>query len=174
LEKYSGQNVFGVIELSLVSTLPSNYRIIEPDRSLVAQRPFYSITFINRKTTWRYRIRLQKTSPLYLEIAALSTADKADFISKLNIVTNDTTVTFSRDTVTDTEFVFVSDNPLLLREKYFSSTSLTHDPLNLTLKKYITDATREAAVKSNLPFPITGSIDASALPQIYSDIFLTL
>jgi hypothetical protein len=174
LEKYSGQNVFGVIELSLVSTLPSNYRIIEPDRSLVAQRPFYSITFINRKTTWRYRIRLQKISPLYLEIAALSTADKADFISKLNIVTNDTTVTFSKDTVTDTEFVFVSDNPLLLREKYFSSTSLTHDPLNLTLKKYITDATREAAVKSNLPFPITGSIDASALPQIYSDIFLTL
>jgi hypothetical protein len=107
-------------------------------------------------------------------MAALSPADKADFISKLNIVTNDTTVTFSRDTVTDNEFVFVSDNPLLLQEKYFSSTSLTHDPLNLTLKKYISDATREAAVKSNLPFPLTGSIDASVLPQIYSDIFLTL
>ena len=174
LEKYAGQNVFGIIELSLASTLASNYRIIEADRSLIAQKPFYTITFVNRKTTWRYRIRLQNTSPLFLEMTALSPADKADFISKLNIVTNDTTITFSRDTITDNEFVFVSDNPLLLQEKYFSSTSLTHDPLNLTLKKYISDATREAAVKSNLPFPLTGSIDASALPQIYSDIFLTL
>jgi hypothetical protein len=174
LEKYAGQKVFGIIELSLASTLTSNYRIIEADKSLVAQKPFYSITFINRKTTWRYRIQLQNTSPLFLEMAALSPADKTDFISKLNIVTNDTTITFSKDTVTDNEFVFVSDNPLLLQEKYFSSTSLTHDPLNLTLKKYITDATKEAAVKSNLPFPQTGSIDASALPKIYSDIFLTL
>jgi hypothetical protein len=174
LEKYSGQKVFGIIELSLASTLTSNYRIVEPDKSLIAQKPFYIITFNNRKTIWRYTIQLQNTSPLFLEMAALSPADKADFISKLNIVTNDTTITFSRDTVTDNEFVFVSDNPLLLQEKYFSSTSLTHDPLNLTLKKYITDAAKEAAVKSNLPFPPTGSIDASALPNIYSDIFLTL
>jgi len=174
LEKYAGQNVFGIIELSLASTLTSNYRIIEPDRSLIAQKPFYTITFNNRKTIWRYTIRLQNTSPLYLEMAALSPADKADFISKLNIVSNDTTITFSRTTITDNEFVFVSDNPLLLQEKYFSSTSLTHDALNLTLKKYISDAAKEAAVKSNLPFPQTGMIDASALPQIYSDIFLTL
>lgn len=174
LEKYVGQKVFGIIELSLASTLTSNYRIIEPDRSLIAQKPFYTITFVNRKTTWRYTIHLQNTSPLYLEMAALSPADKADFISKLNIVTNDTAITFSRVTVTDNEFVFESDNALLLQEKYFSSTSLTHDPLNLTLKKYISDAAKEAAVKSNLPFPQTGSIDASALPEIYSDIFLTL
>jgi hypothetical protein len=174
LEKYAGQKVFGIIELSLASTLTSNYRIIEPDKSLIAQKPFYTITFINRKTTWRYTIQLQNTSPLFLEMAALSPADKADFISKLNIVSNDSTITFSRTTVTDNEFVFESDNALLLQEKYFSSTSLTHDLLNLTLKKYITDATKEAAVKSNLPFPQTGSIDASTLPKIYSDIFLTL
>ena len=174
LEKYAGQNVFGVIELSLASTLTSNYRIIEPDRSLIAQNPFYTITFVNRKTTWRYTIQLQNTSPLFLEMAALSPADKTDFINKLNIVSNDTTITFSRVTITDNEFVFASDNPLLLQEKYFSSTSVTHDPLNLTLKKYITDVTKEAAVKSNLPFPQTGSIDASTLPKIYSDIFLTL
>lgn len=174
LEKYSGQTVFGIIEISLAQTLPSNYRVIEPDRSLVAQKPSYSITFINRPTRWRYTIHLQNTSPLYLEMAALSAADKIDFISKLNIVSNDTTISFSRTNATDNEFVFVSDNALLLQEKYVSSTSLTHDPLNLTLKKYITDATKEAAVKNNLPFPLTGSIDASTSPQIYSDIFLTL
>ena len=174
LEQYAGQPVFGIIELSLSQTLASNYRIIEPDRSLNAQKPFYTVTFINRQTLWRYTIHLQNTSPLFLEMAALSPADKADFISKLNIVTNDTSVTFSRTNATDTQFVFVSDNPLFLQEKYFSSTSLTHDPLNLTLKKYITDATKEAAVKSDLPFPLTGSIDALASPKIYSDIFLTL
>ena len=174
LEQYAGQMIFGIIELSLSQTLAANYRIIEADRSLMAQKPFYTITFLNRETTWRYRIRLQNNSPLYLEMAALSPVDKADFISKLNIVSNDTTITFSRVSATDTEFVFESDNELLLQEKYVSSTSLTHDALILTLKKYITDATREAAVKSNLPYPSTGAIDASALPQIYSDIFLTL
>lgn len=174
LEQYAGQIIFGIIELSLSQLLAANYRIIEADRSLIAQKPFYSITFLNRETTWRYKIRLQNNSPLYLEMAALSPADKTDFVNKLNIVSNDTTITFSRVSATDTEFVFESDNELLLQEKYFSSTSITHDVLNLTLKKYISDATREAVVKSNLPFPSTGAIDASTLPQIYSDIFLTL
>ena len=121
---------------------------LNPDRSLTSDRPLYLISFINRETFWRYTIRLQNTSPLYLEMAALSPADKTDFINKLNIVSNDTTVTFSRITATDNEFVFVSDNELFLHEKYFSSTSLTHDPLTLTLKKYISDASREAAVKT--------------------------
>lgn len=174
LERYALQPVFGVIEFSLSQTLASNYRIVESDRSLTTERPQYLIRFINRETFWRYTIRLQNTSPLYLEMAALSPADKIDFINKLNIVSNDTTVTFNRITATDTEFVFVSDNELLLQEKYFSSASLTHDPLILTLKKYISDVTREATVKNNLPFPLTNSIDASTLPQIYSDIFLTL
>jgi hypothetical protein len=174
LEKYESQKVFGIIELSLASTLAANYRIIEADRSLVAQKPFYTITFNNRKTIWRYTIRLQNTSPLFLEMAALSPADKTTFINELDIVTNDTTITFSRDTITDNEFVFVSDNPLALSEKYISSTSLTHDPLNLTLKKYIGDVSKEAAVRGSLPFPSTVSIDASSTTKIYSDIFLTI
>jgi len=174
LERYALQPVFGIIEFSLSDTLASNYRIIESDRSLTSNRPHYLISFINRETFWRYTIRLQNTSPLYLEMASLSPADKTDFINKLNIISNDTTVTFSRITATDDEFIFVSDNELFLHEKYFSSTSLTHDSLTLTLKKYISDPAREAAVKSNLPFPSTSNIDASALPQIYSDIFLTL
>lgn len=174
LERYALQPVFGIAEFSLSQTLPANYRIIEPDRSLTAGRPFYFISFMKRETFWRYTIRLQNTSPLYLEMAALSPADKIDFINKLNIVTNDTSITFSQVTAADTEFVFVSDNELFLQEKYFSSTSLTHDVLNLTLKKYITDASKEAAVKSSLPYPSTAGIDASALPKIYSDIFLTL
>ena len=174
LAGYAAQLVFGVVELSLSQTLPANYRIIEADKSLNAARPFYSITFLNRKTFWRYTIRLQNTSPLYLEMAALSPADKTDFINKLNIISNDAAITFSRTTVADTEFVFESDNKVLLQEKYFSSSSLTHDPLNLTLKKYITDATKEAGVKTNLPYPQTNSINASSLPKIYSEIFLTL
>jgi hypothetical protein len=181
LERYSTQAVFGIIELSLSDAIASNYRIIESDRSLTPERPLYLVRFTNRETFWRYTIRLQNTSPLYLEIEALSTpADKTDFINHLNIVTNDSTITFSRISNTDTEFVFVSDSEIFLQEKYLSTTSSTthgsrivFDPLNITLKKYITDA-NEAPVKSNLPFPQTSSIDASALPKIYSDIFLTL
>lgn len=174
LERYALQPVFGIIEFSLSQTLASNYRIVESDRSLTAERPHYLIRFLNRETFWRYTIRLQNTSPLYLEMASLSPADKIDFISKLNIVSNDTAITFSRVIAADAKFVFVSDNELLLQEKYFSSISLTHDPLILTLKKYISDVAKEATVKNNLPFPLTNSIDASTLPQIYSDIFLTL
>ncbi len=181
LERYSMQPVFGIIEFSLSDTVASNYRIIEADNSLTVDRPFYVVSFTNRETFWRYTIRIQNSSPLFLEIAALPTsAEKNDFINKLNIVTNDTTITFSRVSATDTEFVFVSDNELFLQERYLSSTSSTthgsriiFDPLNIILKKHISDA-NEAAVKSNLPFPSTGSVDASTLPKIYSDIFLTL
>lgn len=181
LERYSTQAVFGIIELSLSDAIASNYRIIESDRSLTSERPLYLISFTNRETFWRYTIHLQNTSPLYLEIAALSTpAEKTDFINHLNIVTNDSTITFSRISNTDTEFVFVSDTEIFLHEKYLSSTSSTthgsrivFDPLNITLKKYISDV-NEAAVKSNLPYPSTNSINCSALPKIYSDIFLTL
>jgi hypothetical protein len=172
LEKYATLPVFGIIQLSLSPALPSNYRIIEGDRSLAAAKPFYTITFNNRQTLWRYIIRLQTNSPLYLEMAALSPADKTDFINKLNIVSNDTAITFSRITATDTEFVFVSDSQLFLREKYFSA-GITHDALNFKLTKYIGDA-REAVVKANLPYAPTSSLDATTLPQIFSDIFLTL
>ncbi len=172
LGKYATQPVFGVIQLSLSSTLPSNYRIIEPDRSLAAAKPFYNIIFNNRQTLWRYTIQLQTNSPLYLEMAVLSAPDKTDFINKLNILTNDTTITFSRTVTTDTEFVFISNSPLLLREKYFT-TGVTPDVLNFKLTKYIGDA-GEAVVKDHLPYAPTSNLDATSLPQIYSDIFLTL
>ena len=174
LGKYFAEPVFGVIELLLSPTLAANYRIIEPDRSLTPERPLYIIRFNNRPTFWRYTIQLQNNSPLYLEMAALSPADKADFINNLNIETNDTTITFNRATATDTSFLFVSGDPIFLQEKYFSSTSVTHDILILTLKKYIGDVAREVAVKANLPYPSTGTLDASTLPQVYSDIFLTI
>jgi len=172
LEKYATQPVFGIIQLSLSATLSSNYRIIEADRSLTAARPFYSIIFNSRETLWRYTIQLQTNSPLYLEMAALSAPDKTDFINKLNILTNDTTITFSRTIATDTQFVFISNSPLLLREKYFT-TGATPDVLNFNLTKYIGDA-GEAVVKANLPYAPTSNLDATSLPQIYSDIFLTL
>lgn len=168
------QPVFGVIELSLNAALGANYRIIEPDRSLTAARPVYTLLFNNRPTTWRYTVQLLPNSPLLLEMAALSPADKAIFINELNIVTNDTHVVFDRFSVTDTVIVFVSHDTVALREKYISSSSLTGDPLSLTLKKYIGDGVKEAVVKMDLPYPATSGIDASQLPNIYSDIFLTL
>lgn len=170
----SGQLIFGIIDLSLSSSLEANYRVTELDRSLTQERPRYVIRFINRQTRWRYTIQLQTNSPLYLEISDLSPAEKADFLNRLNIVAiNDAAITFSKIAATDTEFIFESDNPLPLREKYFSSGSVTSDALNLTLRKYIGDI-KEKNVKTYLPYPQTGSIDASAFPQIHSDIFLTL
>jgi hypothetical protein len=166
--------LFGVIELSLNAALAANYRVVEADRSLTPARPFYSLLFNNRSTTWRYTVSLTPQSPLYLEMAALSPADKTTFINELNIVTNDSSIAFNRDSVTDTAIVFVSQATVALREKYLSSSSLTHDALSLTLKKYIGDAAKEAVVKTDLPFPSTSVIDATQSPQIYSDIFLTL
>jgi len=166
-------SVFGVVEIILSPDLDSNYRVIEPDRSLTDARPLFLIRFINRKTTWRYTIHLQSNSPLYLEMAALNDADKTDFLNKLNIVSNDTTILFNKSVNSDTDFAFETDHALPLQESYFSSTGLNHDPLNLTFKKYIGDA-REAAVRGNLPYPSTTLINATTPPSVYSDIFLTI
>ncbi len=168
------QPVFGVIEILPDPTLGANYRVIEADRSITAARPVYTLLFNNRATTWRYTIQLQPNSPLFLEMAALSPADKATFINELNIVSNDTNLVFDRYSVTDTVMVFVSHDAVALREKYISSTSLTHDPLSLTLKKYIGDGVKEAVVETDLPFPAVSGLDTMSPPKIYSDIFLTL
>ena len=165
--------VFGLIELSLASTLAANYRIIEADRSLTAQRPDYTIQFNNRSTTWRYTVHLLPTSPLYLEMAALSAADKTTYLNELNIVTNDTSITFDKDSVADFDIVFKSHTPIAFLERYVSSSSATHDSLSLTLKKYIGDP-KEDFVKTSLPFPSGATIDATQPPAIYSDVFLTL
>ncbi|KAA2239276.1 hypothetical protein F0L74_24020 [Chitinophaga agrisoli] len=163
--------VWGVVELSLSSVLDANYRLVEADRSLTPDRPQYMLRFVNRSTIWRYTVQLGANSPLYLEMAGMSPADKATYLDQLNIVSNDTNVHFHRAAVTDKEIEFVSDNALALQEKYVSSSA--NVGLILNLKKYIGDP-KETVVKANLPYPATGTIDTTTDPFIYSDIFLTL
>ncbi|PSL44789.1 hypothetical protein CLV51_105161 [Chitinophaga niastensis] len=167
------QPVFGIIECALSPLLPANYRVIEPDRSLKPPAPQYLIRFKNRQTLWRYTVELLPNSPLYLEMAALSPANKIIFLNKLNIVSNDTGVTFKKGVVSDTAIQFVSMSALPLKEKYVSGSSATHDPLTLSLKKLIGDP-QEDAVKTDLPCPPVGTINNLSIPFIYSDIFLTL
>jgi len=166
--------LFGVVEISLSPALAVNYRVVEPDNSLTPDRPLYIVEIINRETFWRYRIHLQTNSPLYLEMALLNPADKTDFLNRLNIVSNDTGITFTKTSFSDTVFEFISDNAVGLREKYSSASDPAHATLSLTLKKYIGNAPKEAVVKTNLPYPSPGNIDASVPPKIYSDIFLTI
>jgi hypothetical protein len=168
------QQPFGIIELSLSTLLSANYRIVEPDQSLVPARPNYIVLFKNRQTTWRYTIQLLPTSPLYLEMAKLTAAQKTAFIKQLSIAANDSTITFKLSSNTDTSFVFVSANVIALQEKYISSTSATKAPLIISISKYITTPAKEAVVKASLPYPSTSVIDASNLPTIYSDVFITL
>ncbi|MBO9618699.1 MAG: hypothetical protein J7539_06630 [Niabella sp.] len=169
----AGLRVFGVIEISLNPALPANYRVVEADRSLSNERPFYQLRFKNRETFWRYTIQLQKTSPIFLEMAAMSPAERADFVSKVNIVTNDASLlSFSMTTASDTEWVFESVATLALREKYNVASNV---PLQLSLKKNLNDLSTPAkVVKDNLPFPSTRNLDATAPPKMYSDVFMIL
>jgi hypothetical protein len=170
----ASQQVFGVIELSLSTSLAANYRIVEADMSLVPARPNYVVLFKNRQTVWRYTIQLLTTSPLYLEMANLTAAQKTDFINQLGMAANDTTILFKLASNTDLSFVFVSTANIALQEKYVSSTSTTNAPLIITLSKYITTPAKEAVVKTSLPYPSTSVIDAGSLPTVYSDVFLTI
>ena len=111
-------------------------------------------------------------------MAALSAADKITFLTELNIVSNDSGITFTQTSASDTALEFISDTAIGLHEKYYSGNApvpgLPHPlPLILTLKKYIGDA-KEAAVKPNLSFPTPGNINPSNPAKIYSDIFLTI
>ncbi len=168
----ANQAVFGVIELSLAATLPANYRVVEPDQSLLPARPNYTVLFKNRPTLWRYNIQLQTTSPIYLEMAKLTPAQKTDYINQLSITCNDATIKFKLASNTDLNFVFVSLANIPLQEKYTLSTSTTGAPLIFTLYKHFT--TNKTEVKSSLAYPSTGIINASSPPAIYSDIFISL
>ena len=161
-------SVFGVVEISLDKAIKANYRVVEADFSLTGERPFYRILIANRPTRWRYRIRLESTSPLYLEIDSLAEPARTDFINDINITTNGA-ISFTRDSFAGNEFVFVSDNPVLLREKYLTAAGKT---LQVTLKKNL--STAGDTVRDYLPYPSSRMIDASQLPDIYSDIFLTI
>jgi hypothetical protein len=170
----ANQQVFGVIELSLSSALATNYRAVETDQSLLPARPNYTVLFKNRPTVWRYTIQLQTTSPLYLEMARLTAAQKAAYIGELGIAANDAAVKFQLASNTDLSFVFVSLNNIPLREKYTVSTSATQDPLIISLSKYTKTPAKTAVIKPGLPYPSTALIDAGSLPTIYSDVFISL
>jgi len=167
LGSMASQPVFGVIELSLATTLIANYRIVETDQSLVPARPNYTILFNNRPTVWRYNIQLQTNSPMYLDMAKLTPAQKTTYISQLVVGCNDATIKFKLASNTETSFVFVSLNNIALQEKY--TLSATGMPLIFTLYKNTT-----TEVVPSLPYPSTGLINAGSLPTIYSDVFITL
>jgi hypothetical protein len=174
---YTGLNaprqLFGVVELNLSPLLADiKYRITEADKTIQAAKPLFTLTFNNRKATWRYTIKLQPGSPLYIEMAPLAAPAKAIFLSNLKITTNDPAVKFTQQPgATDTTIVFHSDTTLAFREKYIAAPGVK--PLSITLKKN-TGLINEAVVKADLQYPSTSSLDATNDPSIYSDIFLTL
>ncbi len=169
---YTGLNApgqfFGVVELNLSPSLPdSDYRITEADKTIQAVKPLFTLTFNNRKVTWRYTIKLQPSSPLHIDLVAGTT-----LLSHLKITTNDPAVKFTQQAgATDTSIVFHSDTALAFREKYIAAPGVK--PLSITLKKN-TGLANEAVVKADLQYPSTSSLDATNDPLIYSDIFLTL
>lgn len=172
---YTGSSLkqlfFAVIEIKLSDAINSNYRAIEPDRSLSEDRPSYLITFKNRKTVWRYTFQLYPSSPLYLEMAALSPAEKAAFEAGLNVVSNDAAVTFKQTAITDNTLVFESQSAVALQEAYFTASSPPL-ALKLALEKNI-GGPQESVVKDNLPYPFTQLIDVTP-SSVYSDIFITI
>jgi hypothetical protein len=174
---YAGFNaprpLFAVVELNLSPLIAdSDYRITEADKTIQAVKPMFTLTFNNRKATWRYTINLQPSSPLYIELAPLAGPAKATFLSNLKITSNDPAVKFTQlPGATDTSIVFQSDTTLAFREKYFAAPGLK--PLSITLRKN-TGLMSEAVVKADLPYPSAYALDAVNNPLIYSDIFLTL
>jgi hypothetical protein len=163
---------FGVIELSLDSALGANYRIVEPDRSLEAARPAYTIRFANRLTRWRYNIHLVPNGPIAGEMATLNAADKAAFLSELKLESDDpATLSFTQASASDTDIVFVSNADIASKEQYMSS--ITKLPLVLKLYKH-KGGPKEAVVRSDLPHPSSSLIDARTAPPVYSDTFLTI
>ncbi len=167
------QPIFGAIEIMLSATLAANYRVMENDFSLTTDRPVFTIPFINRTTNWRYTFQYTDNSPIALEMAALSPAEKTAFINQLNIVCNDNSITFAPQAAPDGQFVFASANVPPLQEKYFFQSGMGKEPLGLSLKKYIGDP-KEAVLKSMLAYPSTNVVNATVPPIIYSDIFLTI
>ncbi len=165
---FTSRKPFALIQLNLAGTVaPAHYRLTETNGTILPVRPQYEIVFPNRKTTWRYTIELTPGSALYKAI--LSAPAAAAFIANLKIESNDNTVVSFAAPVSAgapvTRLTFLSTGVVALREKYVT-TGLTL--LKLTLKNG-TDVFRD-----NLPFPDVGKLDASALPAVYSDVFITL
>lgn len=167
--------VFAIIECYLEELVLPNYRIIENDGSITPQRPRYSVLFMNRATLWRYKVTLEDNSPLYVELNSLTPAERTDFLSKINIISNDMGVVFIPTIISDKQFEFISDTPKPLQEKYISSSSTTGDSLSLALKKFVNHPTISPEdIKVNLPYPPKHQLDAIGDPIIYSDVLLNL
>lgn len=174
---YTGLNapqpLFAVVELNLSPLLADiDYRITEVDKTMQPVKPLFTLSFKNRRASWRYTIKLQPSSPLYIEMASLSAAAKTTFLSNLKITTNDPAVKFTQQPgATDTTIVFQSNTVLAFKEKYIAAPGVK--PLSITLKKN-TGLMNEAIVKTDLPYASTNLLNAINAPLIYSDIFLTL
>ncbi len=174
---YTGLNApqpfFGVVELNLSPLLADNdYRITETDKTMQAVKPLFTLSFKIREAKWRYTLKLQPGSPLYIELASLTGAAKTTFLSNLKITTNDPAIKFTQQpNATDTTIVFQSDTALAFKERYIAPPGIK--PLSITLKKN-TGLINEAVMKTDLPYPSTSSLNAINDPSIYADIFLTL
>lgn len=163
---------FGLTELALAPTLAANYRLVEPDRSLTPVRPAYSIRFANRRTRWRYTIAVSPNGPLAADMAGMSDAAKQQYLSHVNVTSNDAAITFSPAVTSDRLLVFVSDAEIALREQYVVVAGSQQKPLKLNLTKNVGSGNDD--VRSDLPYPPSSSIDARTAPPVFSDTFLTI
>jgi len=91
----SPSGLLGIIELSISDAMDNAYRIVKPGGALPAVRPEYMVKLRNRETQWRYTVKLELNSSISSDIALLDEAARAAFINKLNITTNNSSITFS-------------------------------------------------------------------------------
>ena len=170
---------WGVIEIMLSSLIAANYRIAEPDFSIRPEKPVFTLLFENRLVKWRYTVKLETNSALYKEIEAIALpADKTTFVNAINIVTNDGALAFTLTPPAavipaPAQLEFISNTVLGFKEKYFSST-LINKPLKLDLKKNIGMGPPPPTIKENLPHPGTALINPQSIPDIFSEIFITI
>lgn len=163
--------VFGMVEIFLSDSLNTNYRVVENDHSITAERPQYIIRFKNRKTTWRYTFLIRQTSPVYQEIKGLSVTGKENFLNSIKIVSNNTGVRFKQRSATEKEIILTSEDPIGLQEDY---TSTSGDGfLRLSLAKNAGKPNQQILL-DNIPYPSARLIDARDINHIYSDVFLTI
>lgn len=158
---YTGnvENIFGIIELYFDNLMPNNYRVLDVNllkfNVLKKDRPLYKIKFANRKTLWKYIIDIQKSGVLQRDLSLLpNPAAKDNYVNKLNLIANDVGIIFTKTSGTgaDSRLSFTSNNPIDLKEKFFTSGG-TND-LTMKLRKLIGDPSEED-LKTQLPLPAT-------------------
>jgi hypothetical protein len=151
------KNLFGMVEFYFDNSMAANYRILDVNASkfnvLLEEKPLYKIKFANRKTFWKYLIEVQDNGVVKRDLNLLpNPADKDDYVNKLNLKSNDATVTFTKTSGSgaDSQYVFTSNSLLDLKEKFVVNGS-THD-IKMTLRKNVGTLT-ESDLKTSLPLP---------------------